>query len=102
MSSLRRTPYFRREKTLHWGVQTVSETKGERRLLLLKGRARLGPTSAVLECYDPVPARATVCGRPPPSSLIETVALRVPVAAGVSFMLMLHADDGPRVPPIAG
>jgi hypothetical protein len=38
----------------------------------------------VLEAYVPVPFRLTVCGLPPPSSLILIFAILVPVAVGVN------------------
>src|SRR5260370_34111042 len=38
--------------------------------------------------YDPSPVRKTFCGLPPPSSLMLTPSLRVPVAAVLNVTVM--------------
>jgi hypothetical protein len=48
----------------------------------------------------PVPVNVTVCGLPPPASAIESVAERVPDAAGVN--VTLKVQFAPGATPAAG
>lgn len=47
----------------------------------------------------PVPVKGTVCGLPPPVSLMETVALRVPLAVGVKVTLIVQLAPAPSEEP---
>jgi len=49
----------------------------------VRGAVRSSASNASARSYVPVPVRLTFCGLPPPSSLIETAAVRFPVAEGV-------------------
>ena len=47
----------------------------------------------------PVPASVTACGLPPPSSLINKEAIRLPAAAGVKMTLTVQFAPAPRLLP---
>lgn len=47
----------------------------------------------------PVPDRLTVCGLPPPLSVIESVPLRLPLACGVNVTLIVQNFPAPNVVP---
>jgi hypothetical protein len=49
--------------------------------------------------YIPVPVRLTVCGLPPPLSVIESWATRLPLARGVNVTLIEHDAPAPKLVP---
>src|SRR5438874_299907 len=55
-----------------------------------------------LEVLLPVPLSATVCGLPLALSVIDRLALRVPVAVGVKVTLMLQEALAARVVGLMG
>src|SRR2546428_2550497 len=50
----------------------------------------------------PVPVGGTDCGLPGASSVMVTVAVRAPVAAGVKLMLIVHRARGVIEPAVVG
>src|SRR5205085_9850430 len=55
------------------------------------------PSTSWPRAATPVPLKATVCGLPHALSLIERLALRLPVAAGVKVTLMVQVAPAARV-----
>lgn len=53
----------------------------------------------LLRTYWPCPCKLTVCGLPPPLSLIETDAVRLPVAVGLKVTLMVQLFPVPNCVP---
>ena len=47
----------------------------------------------------PLPLRATVCGLPLALSVTDRVPVRVPVAVGLKFTLILQLAPAPKLPP---
>jgi hypothetical protein len=54
---------------------------------------------AKLWYYTPVPVRLTICGLPPPSSLTEIAAVRIPVWVGVKVALMVQFAPAATLEP---
>src|SRR5467141_1012164 len=58
-----------------------------------------------MPAYWPVPLKGTLCGLPPPSSLTDKLAVRVPVIVGVKVTLIVHdclgCSDVPQVVVLA-